>query len=262
MTRPGPHRCQSDAARARLAQRGMTMIEIIMVLAVIGLLLVVGIGAIRNLSKASLREDSTEITAVLRGAHNMATLSRKHHRVVFDIEQGTYRIEACEGTVQLRKAEREAEPVDPEEAAELLGTATANIPPEMLQALVGQDPARVAAALTGKDVPSNQCGPALLPNGDADGRGNERRVRREDGVRIRRIHVQHLEDPQLDGIVSVNFFPLGYAEKAVIEVGHEDGGQFTMVVHGLTGRVDLEIGEIDVDEFMNRNATGDEEPER
>lgn len=240
----------------------MTMIEIIMVLAVIGLMLVVGIGAIRNLSKASLREDATEMTAVLRAAHNMATLSRKHHRVVFDIEEGTYRIEACEGKVQLRKAEREAEPVDPKEAAELLGTATANIPPEMLQALTGQDPAKVAAALTGKEIPSNQCGPATLPNGDADGRSNERRVRRDDGVRIRRIHVQHLEEPQLEGIVTVNFFPLGHAEKAVIEVGHQDGGQFTIVVHGLTGRVDLEIGEIEVDDFMNRNAAGDEEAER
>jgi type II secretory pathway pseudopilin PulG len=240
----------------------MTMIEIIMVLAVIGLMMIVGIGAIRNLSKASLREDATELMAVMRAAHNMATMSRKHHRVVFDLDEGTYRIEACDGDVQLRKTEREAPPVNPEEAADLLGEATANVPPELLQAMVGQDPAKVAAALTGKDIPSNQCGPATLPNGDADGRGNERRVRRDDGVRIRRVHVQHLEEPQLDGIVSVNFFPLGYAEKAVIEVGHQDGGQFSIIVHGLTGRVEMEVDEIDVEEFMGRNALGDEEAPR
>jgi prepilin-type N-terminal cleavage/methylation domain-containing protein len=250
----------------------MTLIEIMVVLAVIGMMMVVGYMAVRHVSKASLREDATEVTAVLRAAHNMSTMTRKHHRVVFDLEEQTYRIETCEGKVKLAKADRDElklpDPEDLPDVEALLGSSS-SMPPELVKSVIGgaglaggeSDMLKTAAAISGKQLPS-ECAVPELPNGDADGRGNVRRIRTEEGVSIRRIHVQHLEGAQLDGIVTVNFFPLGSAEKAVIEVGHEDGGQFTVVVHGLTGRVDLEIGEVDVDEVMFRDAAGNDVEER
>ncbi len=231
-------------------------------LAIIGLLMVVGYMAIRNVTKAALREDATSLTAMLRAAHNMATMSGKQHRVVIDLDHQTMRIEACEGKVKLTKGVRKTEPdpADLPDPKKIFGPGS-TLPPEIASSVAGKDPLKVAAALQGKQVP-DQCGPPTLPNGDSDGRGDQRRIRTEDGVHIRRVFVQHRDEPALDGVVTINFFPMGYGEKALIEVGHEDGGQFTILVHGLTSRVELKSGEVDPDEHMRRDGAGDKADQR
>ena len=72
------------------------------------------------------------------------------------------------------------------------------------------------------------------------------------------MHVQHLEEPVTEGEVSINFFPLGHAEKALLEVADDEGTQYTVLLHGLTGRVEVRDGEVDPDKHMRRNAAGDE----
>ncbi len=252
-----------DIRRAR--ERGVTLLEIVIVLAIIGLLMVVGYMAIRNVTKAALREDATSLTAMLRAAHNMAAMSGKTHRLVIDLDHQVMRIESCEGKIKLSKAAKAgpAEPPRPEDLPDpkkIFGPGS-TLPPEIAQSVAGKDPLKVAAALQGKKVP-DQCGPPTLPNGDSDGRGDERKIHTDEGVHIRRVFVQHLEDPALEGVVTINFFPMGYSEKAVIEIGHEDGGQFTILVHGLTSRVELKAGEVDPDELMRRDGAGDKVDER
>ena len=71
-----------------------------------------------------------------------------------------------------------------------------------------------------------------------------------------------LREPVKDSIVSVNFFPLGYAEKAAIEIVNKSGDQYTLLVSRMTGRVQFREGEPDIDEFMHRDGAGDSEDER
>ena len=101
-----------------------------------------------------------------------------------------------------------------------------------------------------------------LPNGDADGRGNERQMNTDDDIKIRRVIVQHLEDPVLDGVVMVHFFPLGNAEKSMVVVGDDDGNYYTLLVHPFTGRVEMRKGEVDADDYMRRDAAGNRVEER
>jgi hypothetical protein len=78
----------------------------------------------------------------------------------------------------------------------------------------------------------------------------------EDTIKIRRVVVQHLEDPVLDGVVVIHFFPMGNAEKSVLVVADDDGNAYSILVHPFTGRVEVQQGETDIDEFMRRDAAG------
>ena len=260
--RPG---ARASGRRGAAGMAGMTILELMITLAVIGLIMFIGINAVRYVAGTALREDTTQIGQVLRAAHNMATTTARHHRVVFDLDKHAYRIEMCEGDIRLRFAERERI-LDPDEqtsADDIQRTLRdSSIPPEIAQAASPAEAAEMAAALTGSRVGDARCGPPVLPTGDRDGRGVQRQLDTESGMKIRRMFVQHLEDEQSSELVHVNFFPLGYAEKTLIEIGDERGNAYTVLVHAFTGRVEFRDGRVDEDEFMMRRADGERASER
>ena len=60
--------------------------------------------------------------------------------------------------------------------------------------------------------------------------------------------------------VTINFFPLGTAERAVIELGVGENGEdkFSIVVRPLSGRVEMKQGEWrDADETVREDAEGE-----
>lgn len=266
----------------------MTILELLVVIAMVGMLLALSVRGVRWLRSSSLRETATEIAAVLRASYNMATLSAMHHRVVFDLDEQSYRIEACEGEVTLRRLDRE-EVSDDEEEAERAGAprlpggglsmpggalpgglsgvmpragAGSDIPSEILSAASLEEATKLATDLAGSSVGGARCRPADLSTGDSEGRGTERRIDREAGLRITRMFVQHLEGEQREGIVYVNFFPLGYAEKAAVEVADDDGTTYTLLVHALTGRVEFRDGRVDPERHLLLRADGEAVEER
>lgn len=252
------------------AQRGMTVIELLVVLAVVGMLTIIGYMGVRYVSKSDLREDAGQVAATLQNGYRMATETGLHHRVVFDLDEQTFRIETCEGELNLRRSDKEqmVRHEDDEEEEEPM-------PPALEQLLrsgtqLGTEPildqettAKIAKALRDSDIEKPTCAISMLPNGDADGRANLRQVRTWRGLKLRRVFVQHLEEPALEGEVTVNFFPLGWAEKAIVELADEDGDQFTILVHGLTGRIEIRDGELrDPNDHMMRDAVGERIEER
>ncbi len=245
----------------RPAQRGMTLIEIMITLAVVGLAMYVGYMAVRRVSKSDLREDAGQIAATLKNGYRMATISGLHHRVVIDLEEQTFRIETCQGKVALRKSEREELPDD--EADDGYEPYVDPMTAQMLDAVSPEEATKIAAAIEGSKVGEAKCALSTLPNGDSDGRANLRQLNVGRDITFKRVFVQHLDDAQMSGTVTINFFPLGYAEKAIVEVGNDDGDRFSILVHGLTGRVELRDGELrDPNDHMMRDAAGDRMEER
>lgn len=287
----------------------MTLLELLVVMAVVGLLMALGVRGVRWLRSSSLRDTTTEIAAVFRVTYNLATMSATHHRVVFDLDEQTYRIEACEGEVMLARQDREqlAEPGDDEGGAgagALAGDGLAggtgmpgpggmsgmpglggmsgmsglpgglppglmprpgaggDIPSEVLSAGSLEEATQLATDLAGGNVGGASCRSADADTLDSKGRGVERRIAKEDGLRITRMFVQHLEGEQREGTVYVNFFPLGYAEKAAIEVADEDGTTYTLLLHALTGRVEFRSGRVEPEEHLLQRADGEEVEER
>src|SRR5688572_3270505 len=91
---------------------GMTLIEILVVLAILGLIagiLVIGVG---RAGKLELRAEAGKLAAALRSGFDRAAASGAHHRVILDLDAESFQLERCEGKIRLRRSEDEAKAQD------------------------------------------------------------------------------------------------------------------------------------------------------
>src|ERR1051325_9721345 len=103
---PGRVRPRVPPGRVRhLRMAGMTVLEIMIVLAIIGGLFFVVRSGFRLVTKADLVEGSTELTAGLRRASELAVEHGELHRVVLDLEPQAYLVEVCQGQVAIARNE-------------------------------------------------------------------------------------------------------------------------------------------------------------
>ena len=254
-------------AKPRLTQSGMTMIEIMVVLAIMGgLLLVMMTTNIVKSQSARTREGAVEVLATLRAAYNMATMTGQHHRVVFNLDEQVYHVEICTGAQTLVKGDEE-EVVDMDEFEKfqerMQQPVTSDFNQEIIQAGSPEDAAAAAAALEGLRVGTTRCQPATKTvSGQTSKSGNKHKLDTDHDVKINKIHVQHISDPLEEGIVSINFFAVGSAEKAIVEIEGAEDNIYTILVHGMTSRVEFSNGEVEADDHMMRDGAGDDVEER
>ena len=251
-------------SRDRAVPRGMTVLEIMIVIAIIGGLFFIARSGFRVITKADLVEDANEITAVLRRTSQLAVEHGELHRVVLDLDNQAYVVETCQGQVAV--ARNELLKVDDEEAKRALERARERLnglPPDALAVGDADEATRRAAALAGHHVADRTCRPADDSlTGDANGKGWMRKLRKDKGIKFKEVWVQHRDDSATKGQVAIYFFPIGSSEKTVIEL--TDGSEvFTVLVFGLTGRVELHDGQLrDVNDHMLKNAMGDKDVKR
>jgi prepilin-type N-terminal cleavage/methylation domain-containing protein len=244
--------------------RGMTMLEIMVVLAIIGGMLFIVRSGFRMVTRADLVEDSTELTAVLRRASELAIEHGELHRVVLDLESQAYAVEVCQGQVAI--ARNELLKADDEETKQKLerGRQRMNgLPSDAVTTADPEEATRRAAALAGHHIADRVCRPADDSiTGDSNGKGWLRKLRKDKGIKFKEIWVQHRDESATKGQVAIYFFPVGSAEKALIEL--TDGNEtFTVLVFGLTGKIELHDGALrDVNDHMMKNAMGDKDARR
>ncbi len=253
-----PARDRTISSRER-STAGITLIETMIALAVVGLISIVGINTIVKVRKSDLRKGTVRVAAMLRSAATMAMRSGTMHRVVFRFGDGTYEIESCKQDAKMSWDKKVSAQRDSEQSE--TGFDGIDLPPEFLDAVSPEQVARIKSAVTGKQAAEVPCTKATLATGDASGKGAQAKLGQ--GLRFPQIYVQHLADPQNEGVVAVHFFPLGRAEKAIVEVANEDGDQYSLLVHGLTGRVEFRQGKLDdPEEHMMRDGAGERVPGR
>src|SRR5512143_1465150 len=86
--------------------RGMTLLELMIVLAIMASLLVLGRIGLRALTGADLVESATELTAVMKRASQLAVEHGEMHRVVFDLDKSAYVVEVCKGAKTIQRNEK------------------------------------------------------------------------------------------------------------------------------------------------------------
>lgn len=242
----------------------MTVLEIMVVLAIIGGLFYIARSGFRLVTKADLVEDSTELTAVMRRASQLAVEHGELHRVVLDLDKQGYAVEVCQGAVAIARNELvKADDEATKRALERGRQRLAGLPPDALATGDPEEATRRAAALAGHHVADRMCKPADDSiTGDSNGKGWLRKLRSAKGVKFKEVWVAHRDDSATKGQVAIYFFPLGGAEKAVIELT-DDSEVFTVLVFGLTGRVELHDGTLrDVNDHMLKNVMGDRDAKR
>lgn len=243
------------------------MLEIMVVLAIVGGLMLVMVGSnIVKSKSARTREGAVEVMATLRAAYNMATMTGQHHRVVFNLDEQIYHVEICSGEQTLVKGDKE-DVVDMDEFEKfqerLQRPVTSDFNQEIIQAGSPEEAAAAAAALAGLRVGTTRCQPATKTvSGQISKSGNKHKLDTDYDVRISKIYVQHISDPMEEGIVSINFFAVGSAEKAIVAIEGADDKLYNILVYGMTSRVEFRSGKVDPDDHMLRDGAGDDVEER
>jgi prepilin-type N-terminal cleavage/methylation domain-containing protein len=243
-------------------ERGMTILELMVVLAIIGAGIFLARSGFRMLSKADLVENSTELAAVLKRTAQLAVEKGELHRVVFDVDKQIFTVEMCQGSRTIQKNEQlRADEETTKRAIEKGKDRMRDMPADGMAA----DPeaaTKQALMIAGHHIADRMCEPVDDPSNNSEGKGWTRTLRANKGIKFKEIWVQHKDESTTKGQVAIYFFPTGSAEKAVVEI--TDGGEtFTVTVAGLSGRIELKDGTLrDVNDHMMRNALGDKDKPR
>ncbi|MGE5181299.1 MAG: Tfp pilus assembly protein FimT/FimU [Acidobacteriota bacterium] len=254
----------------------MTVLELMIVLAIIGSVAFLAREGFRSFTKADLVENSTELAAVLKRASQLAVERNELYRVVLDLDKNGYVVEVCHGSAKIQRNEKIAPDADEAKRALEKGRdrLAANAPAGQTTDSDPEAATRRAIAVAGQHIADRTCSPATDTfTGDSRGKGWARSLSTKQGVKFKEVWVQHRDEsvtkhtrPQPQ--VAIYFFPNGNSEKAVIEltdgdVDRTDGETYSVLVYGLTGRIELRDGVLrDVNDHMMKNAMGDRDLKR
>lgn len=228
----------------RRRQRGVTLIEVLITLAVAVVLVggaVMGFGAI---SSSRLRASSTRVASAMRVAYTHANSTTRVTRLVFDFEQNTITVEDSPGVLYLQ-------------SGDLTGGAEATTEFERQSLEEGK------AIAEGPRPTRPSFSPVKNLLGFAyDDSKKVAAKKLEEGIVFRQAEVMHEEDPVSEGRAYVYFFPGGMAERASVQVmkvdGEDDSDILTIQVAPLTGKTTILGGPVD----MPRPETDEEASER
>ncbi|MFO0574927.1 MAG: prepilin-type N-terminal cleavage/methylation domain-containing protein [Polyangia bacterium] len=209
-------------------EAGFSLIETLVVLAVISLLTGGVVLGVRSLVKSELRAQSGKLAAAIRYSYDRAISTGSYFRLHFDLDQQTYRLERSEARVLLEQREesgrngRGRDKDKEDKQAEDSEKRDTGLPPELLPPPSPRRPK------------FSEYKDTTLPS-----------------VRMSRVHVLDIltprqSEPYKAGHAYLHFFPDGHTERAVIHLGTDpsDDDQYTLFVHGLTGRVEVKSGRL------------------
>jgi general secretion pathway protein H len=223
--------------------QGFTLIEVMVVFAIVALLAGASVQGIRSLRKADLREATTQLSGSMRYLFDRASTTGKIHRLVIDMEQGMYWAEVSddrfyipreETEQQVREREEKEAAEDEEEAAkrqraareaESGKSAGANSSFDLSKLEVADFRPKRARFASFKDL-------ALKP------------VRLKK-TKVQSVYTPRVTEPLTTGRGYIYFFPLGQTEPAIVTMSDQSGETiFSLVVHPITGRVRIYNREI------------------
>lgn len=221
--------------RARVTA-GMTLMEIMVTLAIVGLVMGGAVVGLRSLAKSDLRSTAGKLAGAIRYSYDRAISTGSFYRLHFRLDEGEqeYQLERSEARVFLKadkeRAGRNGRGLDQDqevarqiEEEERRSGLSKNLPKDLLP----PPSPRKAVFEAFKDT--------ALPK-----------------VKLTKIHILDVytprqEEPYVAGHAYLHFFPDGHTERAVIHLGtdrEDEDGQYTLLVHGLTGRVEVKPGRV------------------
>lgn len=210
--------------RARTSMQGMTLLEILVVLAIMTLAasgLSFSLGA---LARTNLKAGAGKLGSAVRFAYNRAVTHGKTVRIHFTVPGGKFSIqEAHRGVTLARSKDRENKQANDES-----GKAVASVDPWAAAQARLLEPLKPTVGASPFSALENAEGKAVARYTDVSlGRG----------VQIVKLIVAHEPEPLSEGDGSVHFFPGGRTEHAVIQLGDGREGVYSVEIHPLTGRV-------------------------
>ncbi len=207
-------------------ERGVTLVELLVVLAVIGGIMTIGVYMLGMLTHTKLKDESMRLTSAIKYTYSQAALNNAQYRLVFDLDTNEYYSEVTNSPVVVESSTaNDSEGLLPEEARELAERHQAD---NDLFAKNEADPFNLNRKVTFERVQDGVLKAKTLP----------------EGIRIYSVQTAHQRMPFKTGKASVSFFRNGFQEQALIILGDDSGGRYTLITEPLTGRVKIYSGEL------------------
>jgi general secretion pathway protein H len=219
------------AREAKKRQRGLTLIEVVIALAIAAMATGIAIGAVNAITDASLKSTSIELIGAMKFSYDRAIMERRTQRLSIDMDKGLWWIDYTTDPFAL-SSERDRGPeggksedkkrAEKEERSSFFSDEDDAAKKEVEAALEGGKAASFSA--------DEELGtPRSLP-GD---------------VRFSKVWTGHQEEAFTSGTAHIHFFSGGWTEPAQIEL--TDGDAFiTLKLYPLTGRVRTYDKELEV----------------
>jgi general secretion pathway protein H len=226
-------------SRCRRAERGLTLIELSVALAIVAVLFAGVVMSVGALTGSKAKAAAGELGGVIRSLYDTAALSGKTCRLVFQIpaekdENGTtrYWAECAAGNITTRRdrdealrdearAQEEKEKDKRRGGSSSRTTESSNSEEPSLQEPMAREKDRVDSAATYQEYTAPEISARELP-------GN---------VRVA-VWTQHQKEAVKSGLAYLYFFPQGYTEKSMVIV-NQGTNAWTLTVSPLTGKVSV-----------------------
>jgi general secretion pathway protein H len=206
-------------------ERGLTLIEITVALAIAALVVSLGLVSLNALTDADLKSSAVELTGAIKFSYDRSIMEKRTQRMGFDMSKGLWWIDYTDDVYALdRERMRGKSGADSPEGEEQEKKKPASLDEIFEQADEPED--EVKQAMEG--------GKALAFSPD-EGAGLPRRL--PGTVAFSKIWTGHQEEPFTEGVAYLHFFRSGWTEPAQIELTDGDGEYITLKVFPLTGRV-------------------------
>lgn len=186
------------------SERGFSLIEMLVVIALIALITVFAMPSVSSYFQVSLSTASREMAAVVKEAYNSAVITGKVHRLVYDMKTNEYWVESGPPTVLLDTKETKEKEERRLKFSTKIGEAAA--PPS---------PFKIEKSVTRKKTP--------LPR----------------GVVFEDVITEQSPEPQTEGKAYTHFFPHGLTEETIIHLTDQSKHHVSLVISPLVGKTDL-----------------------
>ncbi len=222
--------------RRRRGTRGLTLLEILIVIGVLVLMIGIGVSSVGASKGYQHRTQTNKLATAIRHTFNRSVTFGLYMRMVLDIDSDAYWVEASDKPVFLSK-----EKLDQGEAEE----RDRKIAEE-------EEEAREKAERKGQQAPQSKRAKYVED-------GVIPKVSMEKGIGISGVMAMGQDGEFGSGKAYLNFFPNGFVQPALIYTTDGDEAYLTLEVHPLTGKVTRHPGKLDPPRGFGEPADVEEE---
>jgi len=226
--------------RTATAERGFTLIEIMVALAIAGLVTSLGVGGLRSLAKSDLRAATAHLSGAIRYLFDRASTTGKYHRLVIDLNAGRYWAEVSDDRFYIpREAESERDVRKREDDEAQQDEEEKRKTDERNKRFSGSDSSSGGSFDLGKLEVGD-----FRPKRVRFGAFKEMAIKpvtvKAGTVRIAGVFTPRMTDEVTSGRAYIYFFPMGQTEPAIVHLTDAKGeAPYSIVVHPITGRVKI-----------------------